>query len=77
MGEEKVEMPGWVKVLDGMEWSINHFAGESIRKKVMQRLDGVSSKPPLSSALLQEIAKYNSDREVARWVKGGWKDLTH
>ncbi len=49
-------------VLDGVEWSINHYAGKTVRDKVFE------------GRTLEEISEKNS-REKALWVKGAMERL--
>jgi len=57
MEEKKVD-----PVLDGIEFSINHFAGATIRNKVFE------------GKTLEEVSAY-SPREKAKWVKGAMERL--
>jgi len=62
MEEKKVDTPRINPVLDGIEWSINHFAGETVRNGVFQ------------GRTLEELSALN-EVGLARWIKGAMDRL--
>lgn len=57
MEESNQTKPKINPVLDGIEWSVNHFAGETIAKKVFE------------DRTLEELSALN-ETELAKWTKG-------